>query len=563
MRARNLVMFATMAVLLCVFLSTPFVMASRKAMRLDGEVRHVDFSKSVPNDLNYQGYLVDATDTSAVTAVLAMTFRIYDAETMGSELWSETHPGVSVVNGLFNVLLGSVTPFPGGLFDGSALWLQTEVGAEILTPRKPLVSVAYSHRAVMADHATVADSAIVVGTADGDWTVSNSDMYSAVSGNVGIGRTSPDTKLDTPGPVRIGDPSYTPTSAVGLWLAANDNAGSIPLAIVNPNLDYILYARGSGDVGIGTHYPQQKLQVHGDFPQQRLTNTLRPDWFTVGTGWGGLSFDDNFGNEPFFIPYNTPHATLVLDTTGGVHIGSWDVPRGGLEITSDIDDSELWLTELGTTTSDHAQIYFDSDSIDYRLGVNSGTGILYIWPSGYGDALDINASGYWITLNYDTFVYGDFEVFGGTKNFVEEDPVDPTKMIVYACLEGPEAGTYQRGTAQLVGGKAVIELPDHFAKVTAQEGLTIHLTPVGTWLQLYVVEKSPTYIVVAEATGHDGTFDYLIQGVRKGYEDYEVVRDRSEFPALRARGLVQGGPPGTESPAVRTRPLEEGKGNLQ
>jgi len=159
MRTRKVIIFVTLAALIGVCLSTPLVIAARKSMRLDGDVPGVDFSKSVPNDLNYQGYLVDATDSSAVTAVLSMTFRIYNAETMGSELWSETHPGVPVVNGLFNVLLGSVTPFPGGLFDGSPLWLQTEVGAEILAPRKPLVSVAYSHRAEMADHAVYADQA--------------------------------------------------------------------------------------------------------------------------------------------------------------------------------------------------------------------------------------------------------------------------------------------------------------------------------------------------------------------------------------------------------------------
>jgi hypothetical protein len=32
-------------------------------------------------------------------------------------------------------------------------------------------------------------------SSDGDWTISGSDMYSAVSGNVGIGTTSPDSKL--------------------------------------------------------------------------------------------------------------------------------------------------------------------------------------------------------------------------------------------------------------------------------------------------------------------------------------------------------------------------------
>ena len=70
----------------------------------------MEFSKSVPNQLNYQGYLVDATDSVAVTDTLQMTFRLFDSKTKEAELWSETHPAVEVNNGLFQVLLGSVTP---------------------------------------------------------------------------------------------------------------------------------------------------------------------------------------------------------------------------------------------------------------------------------------------------------------------------------------------------------------------------------------------------------------------------------------------------------------------
>jgi len=48
----------------------------------------------------------------------------------------------------------------------------------------------------------------------------------------------------------------------------------------------------------------------------------------------------------------------------------------------------------------------------------------------------------------------------------------------------------------------------------------------GKGLQLYVVERSTTRIVVREASGKDGRFDYLVQGVRKGYEDYQAIQER-------------------------------------
>ncbi len=150
MRTGNLVM---VAVVMCIaiLLSVGPAMAGQKAAVLDGRARGLAVSKAVPDQLNYQGYLVDTADTSAVTATLEMTFRLFNSETDGTELWSETHAGVPVSNGLFQVLLGSVTPFPAGLFDGTQLWLQTEVGTEVLAPRKPCVSVAYSHRANSAE----------------------------------------------------------------------------------------------------------------------------------------------------------------------------------------------------------------------------------------------------------------------------------------------------------------------------------------------------------------------------------------------------------------------------
>jgi hypothetical protein len=114
----------------------------------------------------------------------------------------------------------------------------------------------------------------------------------------------------------------------------------------------------------------------------------------------------------------------------------------------------------------------------------------------------------------------------GTNGFVQDYPNDPSKEIVYVSLEGPEAGTYIRGTAQLVSGEAIITLPEHFSLVATEEGLTVQLTPVGEWLQLYVVEKGTQRIIVREANGKNGQFDYLVQGVRKGYEDYQVIRDK-------------------------------------
>jgi len=125
----------------------------------------------------------------------------------------------------------------------------------------------------------------------------------------------------------------------------------------------------------------------------------------------------------------------------------------------------------------------------------------------------------------------------GSKQFVIEHPLDPNKEIHYVSLEGPEAAVFARGTARLINGEANIKLPDHFSLVANDQGLTVHLTPLSAASEgLAVVSKSTAAIGVRELRNGTGTyeFDYIVHAVRKGYEDFQVVRDKVEDPALKA-----------------------------
>lgn len=116
-------------------------------------------SKGTPHEINYQGWLGSATDTTGVTGTLNMTFRLFSVPTGGTALWSETQNGVKVDKGIFNVLLESVYPIPSSIFTGNPLWLQIQVGSDTLSPRKKLVSVGYAIKSELADSATYADTA--------------------------------------------------------------------------------------------------------------------------------------------------------------------------------------------------------------------------------------------------------------------------------------------------------------------------------------------------------------------------------------------------------------------
>jgi len=68
-----------------------------------------------PSTLNYQGVLRDAADKPQA-GIYAMVFRFFDAASGGAEILVDTHSGgnaISVINGVFNVALGS-----GSVADG-------------------------------------------------------------------------------------------------------------------------------------------------------------------------------------------------------------------------------------------------------------------------------------------------------------------------------------------------------------------------------------------------------------------------------------------------------------
>jgi hypothetical protein len=214
----------------------------------------------VPGLMNYQGTLTDDGGVALDTTV-AMTFTIYYDSTGTGSIWTETQPSVVVVDGVFNVLLGSVNPLSEGLFGGtSSRWLGVQVGGDPeLLPRQRIVTVAHAFHAAVAETADYAHS--VPAASDGDWTISGNNIYSAVSGNVGIGTTSPTYKLTVNG--------YLALSSGSSAIILND--GSTYRFAMDPEGANTLRLGGgfgtiftNSDVGIGTSSPAAKLDVAGE-----------------------------------------------------------------------------------------------------------------------------------------------------------------------------------------------------------------------------------------------------------------------------------------------------------
>lgn len=102
----------------------------------------------VPRVINYQGKFTDSDD-NPLSGNYIVTFRLYEVTSGGEAIWEEGHI-LSVENGLFNALLGSIKPLE--IDFNKDLWLGIEVASDgEMTPRVKLTSSAYALNAQAID----------------------------------------------------------------------------------------------------------------------------------------------------------------------------------------------------------------------------------------------------------------------------------------------------------------------------------------------------------------------------------------------------------------------------
>lgn len=182
--------------------------------------------------------------------------------------------------------------------------------------------------------------------------------------------------------------------------------------------------------------------------------------------------------------------------------------------TNGQDVGEIWTQDPNA----YIKAYISS----YQTGGNYG-GVLAACDTG-------GATQSWIDVSPTT---GQGRLVADVKNFRSPNPRDPKTDIYYASLEGPEAAMYVRGSGRLVNGRAVMDLPLHFKDLAAKGTYTVQLTPASFRSKGlgYEIGQDGT-ITVGELGDGKGSYEFswVVTAVRKGFEDYEVVRPWTDAP---------------------------------
>jgi len=450
------------------------------------------------NSFTYQGQLKDGG--GAVSGNYNFIFQLFDDADgglqVGDEVIIDEWP---VSEGLFTVQLD----FGGGIFTGNALWLEVSVeasdgGSELVTlsPRQLLTAAPYALYALSAPGGS------------GFWAGNGNNIYNLNSGQVGIGTTTPTNQLHVLS--NNSDAIYGESTVSG----------------------------GTGVSGKATSFEGGGFGVRGDSYGPTGGGVMGIAAMTTGINYGvyGQSQSQNG-----YGVYGLANSATGMNI--GVR-GATNSPNG-------------WAGYFNGRSYFSDRVGIGTDSPEYLLDV-AGLSLIDVvddagWvgtkaPNGTFNTLLTHASarpdeGYVVALDFggtpQAGIYSDESVgymFADVKNFRVPNPNQRGTEIWYACVEGPEAAAYIRGTGHLIKGRADIEFPNHFTAVATARGMTVQVTSHSADSKgLAVVERSINGFVVRELFSGTGTydFDYTVMAVRQGHEDYRVVRSDSEgLPAM-------------------------------
>ena len=426
----------------------------------------------VPQTISWQGILQDSQGKN-LNGTYSLTVKLFNVETVGTALWTETHQDLIITDGFVHLVLGEKTAL--NISFDQQLWLEITVGTGTPLSRIKITSVPYSLYSQKTSGVIVGDSLVL---------------------------------KDTQGVTRF---------------VINPNTGTFKMM----NKDTVWYS-----VSVNSPPSQMFRNAYNGYFSIKtgdLTNIYDKEGYLISREEYGkesgfdcitkyyYSKDGTVKNEKRII--DKPNNSTVSDGTNsftstqtpkGVSFGS-PVMAGTMKIEPVQGGGVGYLLRLLSNFSDDPLIQFSNDAYGGQM-VFSGKSMNFL--SDYFGVKNLSATGSAdisgaLSVSGNVNLYnnliagkttlqslqsGNVNVTGnlavsGTKNFKIDYPADPeNKDLFHASIESDEVlNQYSGNITTDENGTAIVKLPEYIEKIN--NDFRYQLTVIGQFSQAIISKE--------------------------------------------------------------------------